>query len=453
MRTGRSDGDLMAALAVVGILVLAACAPPPPSNVVLIVVDTLRADHLGLYGYPRETSPAIDAWGRRAAVFDRAVSTSPWTLPSFGSIFTGRLPAEHGAGRHVRGTGSGRTALSDTVPTLAEALRAHGMQTAAIVGNPFLRPRFGIARGFDSYDYQAQRTAGEIVGRALSWIDDQGEKPYFLFLHFMDPHLPYRPPEGARGRFTAEPHPPMPTLKKIRQGIGDMTGADRQLYQDLYDEEIAYLDDSLGALFQAFEGDLREGRLLVLLTADHGEEFFDHGGFEHGHTMFQELLRVPLLIRGPQIAAGHRDDPVSVVDLMPTILEAVGYEKGGGRSVTDLEPESLDGLSLWPLLQRGRGLGDRRLLAEGMLYGKPRQALIDWPLKLVYRPRTGSRSLFDLSRDPGELHDLAADRPQATERLLAILEERRASLTEPTGREVPLDASTRDELEALGYLQ
>jgi len=395
---------------------LCACAPPPPpSRVVLIVIDTLRADHLGLYGYERKTSPTIDEWAEQAAVFDRAVSTSPWTLPTFGSIFTGQLPAVHGAGWRIPGKGWRRAGLRQDLPTLAERLRDHGLATAAIVNNPFLRQRFGLARGFDSYDYRARRAAGKVVDRALSWIREEGEQPYFLFVHFMDPHLPYRPPDWARGRFAADSHPPMPPMKQIRRQRGELTPADRQLYQDLYDEEIAYLDAALGALLEALEDDLQAGRLLVVITARY-------------------------------------EKPVSVIDLMPTILDAVDYQGDETDDGAELERESLAGLSLWPALRDGRDLADRRLLAESMLYGKSQEALIDWPLKLIFKPRTQSRHLFDLSVDPGEMTDLAADRPAAADHLLAFLDERRRSIDTPSGPEVPLDAETRDELEALGYL-
>jgi len=454
----RSRHAIRAPVVLAGLTLLAllcACAPPkppPPSRVVLIVIDTLRADHLGLYGYERETSPTIDEWAEQAAVFDRAVSTSPWTLPTFGSIFTGQLPAVHGAGWRLPGKRWLRAGLRQDLPTLTERLRDHGLATAAIVNNPFLRPRFGLARGFDSYDYGTQRAAAKVVDRALSWIEEQGEQPYFLFVHFMDPHMPYRPPGWARGRFAADSHSPMPPMKQIRRRRGELTEVDRQLYRDLYDEEIAYLDAALGSLLEALEDDLQAGRLLVVITADHGEEFFDHDGFEHGHTMYQELLRVPLLIRGPGVTPRRYEKPVSVIDLMPTILDAVGFQGDETDDGAELERESLAGLSLWPALRDGRDLADRRLLAESMLYGKPQEALIDWPLKVVYKPVTQARHLFDLSVDPGETTDLAADRPAATDRLLAILDERRRSIDTKSGPEVPLDDETRDELEALGYL-
>jgi len=439
----------------VGVIVLAllyACGTPPPRSVVLIVIDTLRADHLGLYGYDRKTSPVIDAWAEHAAVFERAMSTSPWTLPSFGSILSGRLPAAHGAGRRVPGKGWRRAALRDDLPTLAEKLRDRGLATAAIVNNPFLRPRFGLARGFDSYDYKAHRNAAEVVDLALSWIAEQGERPYFLFAQFMDPHLPYRPPAAARGRFADEGHAPMPPLKRIRRRIADITPADRQLYQDLYDEEIAYLDAALAPLFATLENDLQAGRLLVVITADHGEEFFDHGGFEHGHTMYQELLHVPLLVRGPEVEALRHDEPVSVVDLMPTLLDALGAAGAAADGGAGIGREDTAGRSLGPVLNGRPHPRDRRLIAESMLYGKPQEAIIDWPLKLIDRYRLGSHTLFDLSVDPGETTDLATERPAAADRLLAILEERRRTIERSAGAAVPLDDATRDELESLGYL-
>jgi len=187
---------------------LVACSVERPRGVVLIVVDTLRADHLGIYGYSRDTSSHLERWAEEGMVFERAMSTSPWTLPTFGSILTGRLPTGHGAGS--RGGGEVRpksTRLDQTLPTLAEELQQAGFATAAIVNNPWMKPRFGLDRGFDTYDYQftsnkRRRRANRIVDLATTWIDAHRDQPFFLLVHLFDPHMTYDPPSSVRGRFT-----------------------------------------------------------------------------------------------------------------------------------------------------------------------------------------------------------------------------------------------------------
>ena len=435
---------------------LAAGAP-----IVLVVVDTLRADALGLYGSANATSPALDAWAKRGAVFDRAFSTSPWTLPSVGSLLTGRFPSGHGSGRGKLALADGRSrrvfiALDASVPRLASIVSPRGYATAAFVTNTFLRPGFGFADGFDTYDHTRnrfldERRADVMVDRALGWIDQrQQEEPWLLLVHLLDPHQPYDPPPAEAGRFTsgyqgslhAPIGPDSGLVRGVKRGSIELDAADRAFLRGVYDEEVAFVAAQIARLLDGLAARKVLERGLVIVTADHGEEFLDHGALEHGHTLYQELLHVPLLVWGSQVRAARHEEPVSQVDVLPTILDALGIAP----------PDGLDGASLWPLLTgRGELEGLRELVAENSLYGDQRRAVVEWPYKLVIDVEQPDVALYDLERDPAERKNLASERPEVAERLTAALARR--APRELDRAPVELDADTRRELRALGYLR
>jgi len=469
-RIGRRSGLALVALVLSLMLSVSACAQVGATHrpVILIVIDTLRADHLGLYGYSRPTSPSLDQWSKQAAVFNEAFSTSPWTLPSFATMFTGQLPSRHLAGmvvsagaehslparaithKMIRKTYTG---VDPGLPTLAEVLRDHGYATGAVINNAFLGRAFGMARGFQSYDfsplnYKWLRRANVVVGRALSYVDAHATEPFFLVVHFMDPHMSYDPPASVQGRFTrafkSRFSLPVGKLAQIRALAPRLPQVDRDFITAAYDEELAFVDAQIGRFFRELDKRGLGRKVLVFVTADHGEELFDHGGFEHGHTMYDELLRVPLLVRGPGVRPGRRQTAVSLVDLMPTILEAAGVPV----------PADLFGVSLWPALTRAAPIPPRRLFAECTLYGDPRGAMIRWPLKLVVDRATGQQQLFDLATDPGEHTDEAMEEAAEVE----IMRQRMRVTVTAARRDAdaPVAASisdaTREELRALGYL-
>ena len=464
-RPRRSACAFLAAIAVTVALSCAPAAPEPETaesrpSVLLIVIDALRADHLGAYGYGRPTSPRIDEWAAGGRLFERAYATSPWTLPSFGSMLTGRLPSAHGAGIEVvEGADALETevvaarnfvTLSGSVPTVAELLADQGFATGAFVTNPFLDPRFGLDRGFEDYDhYQTSnrelRPAGEVVDLSLRWLDQHSGRVSFLLVHLFDPHLDYDPPPPFRGRFAGSSASdivhPVTGLWPIRNRVGELTDAERAFIAAAYDEEIAYVDEQIGRLFDEMQerGWLED--TLVLLTSDHGEEFFEHGGFEHGHSMYEEVIRVPLIIWGPGVAAGRDPRPVSLVDLMPTVLAATGVPV----------PDGLPGRSL---LASGEEDDRRTVVAERVLYGPETKAIIDWPHKAVLDLASGEARLFDLERDPGEREDLARREPERLRDMLARLSERlEASRAIGAGVDAPIDDELRRRLRALGYIR
>ena len=307
---------LLRALALSLGLILAAsgCQAHAARSVLLVVVDTLRADHLGVYGYDRPTSPHLDVWAEGGAVFDQAFGTSPWTLPSVATIFTGRLPSRHLAGIFNRGPDghppdrSQFQQLDPALPTLAEIAAASGIATGAVINNAFLGPQFGVARGFETYDFSSAgnkrlRRADVVVDLALTWLQKRGAAPFFLVVHLFDPHMDYDPPEATRGQFSSalvETGLPRVT-ERIRATLRRGQPFDREYLVALYDEEILFVDRQLKRLFDALDGGGLPDDVVVIVTSDHGEELFDHGWFEHGHSVYNELLRVPLIVRGPGI--------------------------------------------------------------------------------------------------------------------------------------------------------
>jgi arylsulfatase A-like enzyme len=423
---------------------------------VLIVVDALRPDHLGLYGYERPTSPHLDEWAAQSAVFERAFTTSPWTLPAFGSLLTGEIPARHGAGSRVRASNwTVSSRVDDSLPTLPERLSASGFTTGAIVNNPWLPPAVGLNRGFAEYDYQRSgesdpRRADEVVDLALAWIERNEGTPFFLMVHVLDPHMSYDAPPPFRGRFTSGLgggfELPVDEPRRIQREAGSIPEPERAFIRAAYDEEIAFVDEELGRLFDGLRERNLWNRLLVILTADHGEELFDHEGFEHGHSVYQEVLRVPLVMGGPGVRPARHAEPVSIVDISPTILEALGVGRSDSSS-------SSGGLSLWPVVTEGEAVPSRLLTAEGTLYGSEQRAVIQWPLKLTVDIGSGRRQLFNLDRDPREQTDLAPTEQRAvsflSQELANIL---RAAREGVRSEEVPLDESTLEELRSLGYV-
>lgn len=426
---------------------------PAPRSVILIVIDTLRADHLGVYGYERATSPALDRFASRAAVFGRAQATSPWTLPSFGSLFTGQIPSRHAAGLLLDSDNSEFAGLDASAKTLAETLSAAGFATAGVVNNPFLHPNFGLSRGFERWDYvfgkyEQHPRADQIVHWGLRWLDGRDERPFFLMLHFFDPHLPYDPGDPARGRFAEELGGilslPFAGLGKSNATWNPKRPRVKRFVTAAYDEEILFVDLQLERLFTGLAERGLDEETLVIITADHGEELFDHGGFEHGHTMHHELLRVPLLMAGPGVTPGWIDEPVSLTDVMPTILEALGVAQEG----------EVHGWSVWSLVTEREPLLERALLAEGTLHGPDRKTLTRWPWKLVLTAGAPAE-LYDLASDPLELEDLAEASPDRLEALRDELNDvARAASRERISR-IPadIDAETRQQLIGLGYLE
>jgi arylsulfatase len=421
----------------------------PPPNVVLIVVDTLRRDHLGCYGWKRPTSPRIDEFARQATLFTRSTSQAPWTTPAIGAILTSQYPS-------VLGIRRGVSALPDAAVLLPEMLRDHGYATGAVVSHSLCSKRWRFDQGFQSFDESNVHsndtvTSEGVTDRALEFVEAHRREPFLLWVHYFDPHGVYLAhPEFD---FTTAPdyHGPVVSGMKftdLTQIVDRLTPADVDQLERFYDSEIAYTDRQIGRLLDG----LRERGLFdtscVVFTADHGEEFLDHGHVGHTNTLHHELLDVPLIVKVPGLEKGVVDRPVASVDVVPTILDALHLEapcrltghslrRAADGSDDEVHPifaetESKQGLSL-------------RCAQVG-------------PWKLVRELGSGQRWLYDLASDPRELHDLAgsvADRPDLARRVAALehaldawLEECSHGLGE---RSVDLSDEEKRWLEELGY--
>ncbi len=451
-------------LALLAALAVAGCRDAPPERsvdgVVLVVVDTLRADHLGLHGAKRPTSPNIDEFAEDALVFDRAYAPSPWTAPSMGTLFTGEWPSRHRAGelkRNDRGQivlKKGRKVFAKPdrgLPMLAETLSTAGFETAAIVTNVVLTRGSGFERGFDTFAVLGpDATAPQVTRRALAWLDRRtDDRPFFLWIHYFDPHLPYDAPEPFGDTFSADLstqlETPVAAPQKVRARAGELTRGDRRYLRAVYDEEVRYLDAGIGLLIEGLEERGLADRTLFVLTSDHGEELLDHGGFEHGHALHHELIHVPLLLRAPGwIEPGRADAPVSLRDVHATILDAAlpGEPSGGRRLAGPREQVEVHGPS--------------PVLLESMLYGHDRLGLIDWPYKWTRGPR-GDERLFDLENDPREQRplELTGGLAERAQRMRATAEAMRdeSRAAGPAREDRALDAETRLQLGVLGYLE
>lgn len=457
-----------AALSLSCALLVGACTRDTRPDVLLVVVDTLRADHLGSHGYAKPTSPRLDAFAARATRFARAHSTSSWTAPSVASILTGLYPAEHGVQRST-------SVLNPAVPTIAEAFRAAGYATAALTANPvFVSPRMGFDRGFEHFETLHGRkvtaeqpvkmipldptfqsfvevaTADRMTDAALHWIAAQrgARRPWFVLVHYIDPHADYFPPPELAARFGVAPGAPLSGVdqRPVLRSFKAPAGADLETLTALYDAEIAFADEHIGRLLQSVE---KEGRpTLVVVTADHGEELGDHGGLLHGQTLFQEQLHVPLLVGVPgESEARVVDTPVSLAGLWATIAALAGIDPapaGTGASFAGLaRGESVPASSVF---------ADLETPSPGMA-AVHRRGMIDGDWKMIVRA-DGGELLFDLARDPRERGGEIAGGGQLG-RLRAELARRdlaaEARLAGAAPETIELSPEVRAQMKALGY--
>jgi len=411
------------------------CSQPPPA-VVLISVDTLRPDHLGCYGYSRETSPSIDSLRRDAVLFARASAHSPSTLPSHASLFSSLLPQQHGA------SAASAIPLPEEVLTLAEHLReAGGYRTAAFTGAGQMNSVFGLDQGFEIYREPVPALA-MAVEEALDWIDSLGGEPFFVFLHTYEVHHPYEPsPDDLAGfapRYTGE----LPStisvdlLREINAHEAEIGAEDLDYIVSAYDAEIVAMDRSIGQLIEAMRSRGLYENSLIVLTSDHGEEFSEHGTVGwHSHTLYEELLRVPLILKlpGGDLAGTTVETSARLIDVAPTIVEAVGLAS----------PPEFGGSAL---------LGDRPSRSSPVVARIDHGSLEVESLRVEHWKWFAGR-LYDLRTDPNEQRDLAAAKPELAARLEARLQQLVAEGPSMTAVAVDPDEETLEQLRALGYLQ
>lgn len=422
------------------------------AGVIVYMIDTLRADRLGSYGSNRGLTPNLDALAAESVVFTEARAQSSWTRPSVVSMFTGLYPQHHGVDDRNDG-------LVASVDTLAEVLFEAGADTAGLVTNGNLSHQFGLGRGFAHYRHLPETSdresyhvlADELNAFGLHWLDlhqeTRPDQPFFLYLHATDPHAPYTAHGPFTSRFAPGVDPSLGDLAFVDTlRDGESAGPEiRDQLLALYDAEVAWTDAQLGSFFASLRERDLWGDTMVIVVSDHGEEFLDHGGWEHGHTLYDEQLLVPLLIKPPaEIGAPRRvAGPAGHVDLMPTILDALGV---------DYDVQSLEGRSLWPAVvgasERSTGAPELSHLELGSL---SLRSLVVGPWKLIEDLNLSRRRLVDVPNDPAEQKDLQDERPL---RAGVLSQERRRleqGLESESADEVELDDETRKQLEALGY--
>jgi arylsulfatase A-like enzyme len=456
----------LAAVALPALLV-AACgreAPPPPAHtMVVIAVDALRADALSGYGNPRPTSPALDRRMDGGILCTEAWSTSSWTLPAFGSLFTGVYPSRHGAT-------ATDLALDPSLPLLPEILSTAGYRTMGVASVTFLGPKYGFDRGFDDYDHRRSRVAvgrraPEVFSIATEMVERAGDEPAFLFVHLFDVHYEFAPPEPWERRFDPAYEGPWKgrlggerglMVRVKREGspeLDELPERSKRHIRALYDGELGAVDREIDAFLRRLARMRDPASTLVVFLSDHGDEFWEHGGFEHGHSLHEEVVRIPVAAWWPgRIDSGTVDaEPLSLADLMPTLLEAAGVEP----------PPGLDGVSRWSRWTgRGRasGDGDRVILAEGGLYGEPLWAVRRGEHKLMACPFDGAGAeLYDLDDDPGERRRREADDPALAARLTRDLRDATGDRGEGwwvvwsgADREAPLEIDVEGEGTVVG---
>lgn len=444
-------------------------------NIVFVVIDALRADRLGVYGGPTENSPAIDAIAREGATVERAIAQAPWTQPSVASLLSSVYPSVHGvddfhwAMEATFGDEPKVAVLDEIFPTLPEVLRANGYRTAGFVANPFLDAAFGFARGFDHFDASFAAIAApgiDVNTAARAWLDRRDRAaPAFLYLHYMDVHGPYDAPAEILEPLLdaverAEPTERLSRSAERRLGYlhtfpAVMPRPDRHTklsrYREYwiarYDAGVREMDGHLAALRAALEAAGVWRDALVIVTSDHGEALFEHGFWDHGHSLYDAELHVPLIVRWPGvIPAGRRvQATVQLIDVMPTILDQLRIPA----------PEGLQGRSIARDLTDGAASEPALAIAEA-LKGQPEaRAIYAGGWKLIEEADARS-TMYDLVVDPRERRDVGGAHGEEAARLRRILAAHAArAAARAAGRRVTRVTPSPDQAErlrALGYL-
>jgi arylsulfatase A-like enzyme/tetratricopeptide (TPR) repeat protein len=395
-------------------------------NVLVVTLDTIRADRLGAYGNPDIRTEFVDGLAERGVLFENCVATTPLTLPSHTSLFTGTYPVFHG----VRDNGN--YVVPPELTTMAELLSEAGYRTGAFVGAFVLSSRWGLDQGFETYTEpkgaydpnlvsfaQIQRRADEVVDDATAWLRKESGKPWFAWVHLYDPHLPYEPPPAFAGEYPGDPY------------LG----------------EVAYADSELGRLYSFLRSTGLDSQTLIVFAGDHGEGLGDHGEFDHGLLLYRTTSRAPLIISHPDAPASgvRRGEVVSLVDILPTVVEAIGLSL----------PENVQGQSLWPLIGGGGTFDERPVYAE-TYYPKlhfgwsPLTALENRQFQFI---QSSEPELYDLENDPHQVENVFGTNPSVAERMAGELEDLILKLGQGAmdATSAP-DAGTIAKLAALGYV-
>jgi len=399
------------------------------------VIDTLRADHVSALGYELNTTPQLERLAERSATFEQAISHSPWTRTSMASLISGLQPSTS-VQLCSDSSGANCSVVPRSVTTLAETLAAGGYDCRGVAANVNVEAAFGFGQGFGEYVSLPPdtRSTEAVTEQALQWLGEfDSERPFFLYVHYLDPHSPYEPPAGFRREFRTDAYDVGPHSAQL---------------QSKYDAEIAAVDASLGRLLAELDGLGLAERTALVTVSDHGEEFNDHGGWNHGYTMYDELLRVPLLMTLPGITdVGPRvQAQVRLIDVMPTVLDYLELdpvaELHGSSLLTSLRTD------VWEARGALSEMGNCTITS-----------LREPPWKLLHDEESGESRLFDIAADPREQTDLSSERPELVAAMLERMRELRAQALKD-GEQYPRDnledlELTEEQLEmmrALGYI-
>ena len=442
-------------LAVLSLLLLGCESRPRAKNVIFLLVDTLRADHLGIYGYGRDTSPNLDAFARLGVLFQSARSQASCTYPSVNSMLTGRYPAVFLA------QPDGYLGIPEWIPSLAEILKQNGYRTAAVSSSAVVRntpsqfnPGGGFGRGFDVFQEDCVwKNAACVNEQAFEQLGTDDGKPFFLYLHYLEPHGPYHPPADFPRRFATGPAPekafirngnPNPIADFLYKKEPDpgVTPADLQYLKDLYDDEIAYFDTQLARLLEELRARGLLDDTLVVVSADHGEEFLEHGHIKHCRTVYDTLVKVPLVFHIPGAEARAVPQAVENVDIVPTVLDYLG--------VAPPANVTFEGRSLRPLIEGTSAEARPQFSLAG-----PWRGSADGRYKLIHHIGEGSYVLYDLQADPGETADVLPRHRRDFHRLREALTGWLAQAEGPGAADESLRKAreTEKRLRSLGYLE
>ena len=445
-------------------------------NILLISIDTLRADHLGCYGYGRPTSPNIDALAKKGVLFENAFSPASWTLPGHMSIFTSLYPSFHKLEAR-----RGRLRLDSSEKTIAELLKGVGYRTASFVTSPYLGAKWGFDQGFDLYfRHGAVVRAAKQTQTVIGWLDwhvfheRRGLEPsgFFLFVHYMDPHETYNAPQPFHDRHTGHYEGALrPDDHFVTMFLKEdfRSQADYQYVLALYDGEVSYVDDQIGRLLDRFDELGLLDSTVIALTSDHGEEFKDHGGMGHKTTVYAEQLRVPLIIANPpRIPAGRRvSSQASLVDIYPTLVGLIGEEIPPqvqgidlGQFFTHASTHDEHGVKPKPTSEPPPQFAELGPLGRTWEAPYYKRAIRTDRYKLILNYDQDFKQLFDVRADPREQHNLYpsmrndAGIRELERRLTAFVEAGAAYNPSARGQnEIELDQKTREQLRALGYAE
>jgi arylsulfatase A-like enzyme len=435
-------------------------------NIVLITMDTTRVDHLSCYGYERETTPNIDKLAEEGHLFTRAVSTSSWTLPAHASLFTGTYPSRHGARFAPHGAKANAplhvNKLDGQYPTLAEILGDRGYKTAGIGGGPWFHKEFGLGRGFDFFMNGAVEggaqwmamTAEELNEPALNWLERNYKKPFFLFLNYFDPHTPYHAPAPFDTKFgqpksVTDAFEVAEKVMKHREKLSD-----EELHSLLlaYDNEIAYADFHLGNLLAKMKELGVYDNSIIVVTSDHGEYFGEHDLLTHSVTVYEEVVRIPLIIKFPrgQDEKMSVEDRVQLTDIIPTILAKLEIP-----IPETVQGDVIGGASHPIIVESFQHFDYTKMYGER--FDNDWRALYKASAKYIWT-RDGESQLFNLSKDPGEMNDLAAEHSEQLESLENEMSEWMSSFSpypfsSYKGFEPDLKKEELESLRTLGYIQ